>query len=163
MSWTKFASIRPPPSVWTTSGWNWTPQIGPLRVADGREGRVLAGRQHLEALGQPQDAIAVAHPDDALGAAGEVGEERVVALDLEQRAAVLAVVGLLDQAAEPVGEQLQPVTDPEHRHAEVDDAGVDVRRADVEHARGAAGEDDPRRIPRAHLLEPDASGGWISQ
>ncbi len=28
ISFTKFRSICPPPSVWTTSGWNCTPQIG---------------------------------------------------------------------------------------------------------------------------------------
>jgi len=131
---------------------------GPPRVADGREGGVLAGPQHLEALGQPQDAIAVTHPHHALGAAREAGEEGVLAFDLQQRAAVLVIVGLLDQAAQPMGEQLQPVTDPEHRYAEVDDAGVDVGSADVEHARRASGEDDSRWIPRAHFLELDHRG-----
>ena len=60
-------------------------------------------------VGQAQHAVAVAHPDHALCAAGEAREQRIVAaLELEQRAAVLAIVGLLDEPAEPVRSSCRP-------------------------------------------------------
>ena len=49
----------------------------PRLVAHGRERRVVARRDAFEAVGQPQHAIAVAHPDGALGRILEAGEERV--------------------------------------------------------------------------------------
>jgi hypothetical protein len=57
----------------------------------------------------------VAHPHHPLGAAGQVREERVLALELEQGPPVLPVVRLLDEATLAVDEQLQPVADAEHR------------------------------------------------
>jgi hypothetical protein len=123
------------------------------RMGDGGEGRVLAGGDHLEAGRQAQHAVAVAHPHRALGAPRQRREQRVVALQLEQRAAVLSVFRLLDDAAELVAEQLEPVADAEHRHAEPVDLGVDARRSAREHARRAAREDDPARPPRADPIE----------
>jgi hypothetical protein len=133
---TKLRRIWSPPSVCTTSGW-----------------RVLAGGQHAEALGQAQDAVAVAHPDLALGALVQALEERVpVGLELEQRAAVLVVLGALDQATELVSQQLQAVADAEDRHVDLEHLGIDPGRVLGQDARGSAGQDQPGRGPRAHLV-----------
>ena len=140
-----------PACVCATSGWNCTPQIGRSAWRTAANGEFSLVPSTTKPVGQPQHAVAVAHPHHALGAAGQIREQRVVALELEQRAAVLAVVGLLDQPAEPVGEQLQAVADPEHGPAQRDDLGVEIGRARVEHARRPAREHDAGRVPRLDL------------
>ena len=97
------------------------------------------------------------------GPAGKSREERGLALELEQGAAVLAVLRLLDHAAQPVREQLHAVADAEHRQAELEDARVEIRGARVEHARGPAREHDARRGRRRARPRGRASPGWISQ
>ena len=55
----------------------------------------------------------------------QAGEERVAAaLELQQGAAVLAVVRRLDDAAELLAQQLEAVADAEHRHAELEHSAV---------------------------------------
>ena len=86
-------------------------------------------------------------------APSEALEQRVVALELQPRASVLAIVRLLDQPAEPVHEQLHAVADGEHGTAQLEDAQVDVGRARIEHARRPAREHDAARVEGADGLE----------
>ena len=77
MPMTKLRRTSRPRGVWTTSGWNWIPyrlRSGSARPANGVESVWAVG---AEALGQPGDRVAVAHPDRLL--AVEAGEEAVVA------------------------------------------------------------------------------------
>jgi hypothetical protein len=129
-----------------------------LGVAHGREGRALAGRENCEVGRQPQHAIAVAHPHHVLRTARQVRQQRVVALDLEQSPPVLAVVGRLHHTAQPVGEQLQAVTDAQHRLAQVEQGRVEARRVGIEHAGGSAREHDARRVPGAHGVQVEVAG-----
>ncbi len=130
----------------------------PLGMAHGGKGRALARPERHEARRQLQYAVAVAHPDHALRAALEAREERIVAFDLEQRPPVLAVVGLLDQAAQPVDESLQAVADAEHGLSQLGDVRVEIRRPFVQHAGRAAREDDPVGLPGADRVEVDVRG-----
>ena len=76
MPTTKLRRTSRPRGVWTTSGWNWMPyrlRAGSARPAKGVESVWAVG---AEALGQPGDRVAVAHPDRLL--ALEAGEQPVV-------------------------------------------------------------------------------------
>jgi hypothetical protein len=94
-----------------------------------------------------QHAIAVAHPDDALGATREIREQRVLPLLLQPGAPVLAIFAALDHAAEVAHQQLHAVADAEHRPAELQDRRLEGRRVRIEHAGRSAGEHDAGRIP----------------
>ena len=67
--------------------------------------------------------------------------------------AELALRRRRDAAAERVGHQLHAVADPEHRTADVVDAGIALRRAELGHALGPARQDDADRLARANRFE----------
>ena len=78
---------------------------------------------------------------------------RPVLVDGELGAAELADLGALDPAAELEREQLHAVADAQHRDAELEQLGIELRRAVGVHRRRAAGEDQalglaPRGPPR---------------
>ena len=100
----------------------------------------------------------MAHPDHALDATFEIREQRIVALDLQQRASILPIVRLLDQPAEVMSEELKAVTNAEHRASDLEDRRIETRRSFVEHTRGPAGQHDANRLPSAHGLRVDGSG-----
>jgi hypothetical protein len=130
----------------------------PPGVTDRGEGGVLAAGQHLEVPRQAHHAVAVTHPAPALGAALHLREEPMPGLDLQERAAVLVAAGRLHHTPEAVGQDLEPVADPEDGKPELEDRGVQVRGPRIENARGTAGEDQPSGIPRPHLFETQAVG-----
>ena len=66
-----------PRGVWTTSGWNWMPYRLPLGVGEPGERRRVGLGRGAEALGEPGDRVAVAHPDRLV--AVEAREQAVVA------------------------------------------------------------------------------------
>jgi len=129
-----------------------------IPIAHGRKRRTITRGERLEALGQAEHPVAVAHPGHALDAAFEVRKERIVALDLQQRASIFVIVRCFDEPTEVMREKLKAVTDAEHRASDVENCQVEVRCGGVEHTRRPAGQDDANRLPRAQGLRIDGSG-----
>ena len=96
----------------------------------------------------------MAHPADLLR--GQAAEELAVRLDLHLGPAELGAVGALDPAAEVLRHQLHPVADAEHRDAQVEDAGIGLRRA-LRVDRGRPAREDERERPPA----ASAAGGVV--
>lgn len=94
--------------------------------------------------GAPGDVEGVAHPCDGLRL--HAGKQRAVDVEIHRDAAIFALGGALDGAAEGVGRQLHAVADAQNRDALLVDGRVDMRRIRVEHGSGAAGEDDAHRL-----------------
>jgi hypothetical protein len=70
-------------------------------------------------------------------------------VDCELRAAELTDLGTLDAPTELPGEQLHPVADPQHRNAELEHLGIELRCAGRVYRLRPAGEDHAlRRSPR---------------
>src|SRR4051812_11607337 len=87
-------------------------------VRDGGERRIVRNADHLEALGMPRDAVAVAHPDRILAAhLPNPVEQRGLAHDFDFGAAEFAVMAALHLSAELGGHRLLSVADAEHRYA----------------------------------------------
>jgi len=108
---------------------------------------ILRDRDGLEAVWNFRQLIAVGIPD--LEGFGQVREERAkTVLHLQRPLAVFALETLLDLAAEIMGDQLQPVTNAEDRHAEVEYFLVRQRRVRGIDARRPAGKNDPPRLQR---------------
>ena len=84
---------------------------------------------------------------------GEIGEQQRRTLDVQLGAAVLALPGLRDLAAEIARDELRAVTDAEDGNARVVDRGVDVGRAGDVHRRRATREDDRLRVAGEHLRD----------
>jgi hypothetical protein len=107
---------------------------------DGK-GRVGRGADHLEAVRQFGDAVAVAHPDRVFRALGpEPVEERAFLEDLDIGAAEFAVMAALDRAAKLVAERLLAIADGKDRHAGIEDRLRRARAALVGDGGRAAGE-----------------------
>ena len=106
----------------------------------GRDGRSRARGQHVEAGRRLGDAVAVAHPGLLLAA--QPLEEQPRLEHAERRLAELAEVGARHGAAEVERQALHAVADAEHRDAQIEDLGVELRGVVDVHAHGAAGEDD---------------------
>ena len=117
------------------------------RPANGVESVWAVG---VEALGQPRDRVAVAHPDRLL--ALDAGEQAVVRGDADVGRAVLAVVGREDVAAELVGHQLRAVADAEDGDAAGPDGRVGPRRVRVVDRVRAARQDDRARAAPLELV-----------
>ena len=95
-----------------------------LERGDRRGGR---GGELGEARGRALDAVAVRHPAGLLER--QAGEQPARLADAQLGAAELADLGVLDDAAERVREQLHAVADAEHRDAELEQRRVELRRA----------------------------------
>jgi hypothetical protein len=67
--------------------------------------------------------------------------------------AVLAGAGASDRPAERLRHRLKAVTDSEHRHAQVEDLGVQLRRALFVDTGRAPGQHDGLRVARLDLLD----------
>ena len=119
----------------------------PPLVGDGGVGRVPAGGDGREAVGQRGHAVAVAHPHRrglALRChAFKQGRRR---LHLDQRGAVFTLARRLHNAAKPGHHALLAVADAEHGHARRENRIRNLRRALVQNARRAAGQDDRLRL-----------------
>ena len=123
------------------------------RLLEGGDRRRRRAGDDARALGRRRDRVAVAHPDRLLG--GQVAEERARGVGLDLGLAELGDAGALDAAAELERHQLHAVADAEHRDAELEELGVDLRRAVGVHRGRAAGEDQRVRPPRAHRVGRD--------
>ncbi len=95
----------------------------------------------------------MAHPADLLRR--QVREERALLGD-ELRLAELRDAGALDAPAEVLRHQLHPVADPQGRNPQLEDAGIDLRRALGVHRGRPAGEDERERVPCRELVGRDA-------
>ena len=124
-----------PYGVWTTSGWNWMPYIAAVDRLERRDRRLRRRRQRGEARRRREDRVAVRHPARLL--ARQAGEQPAGLADRQLRAAELAHLGALDLAAERQREQLHAVTDAQHRDAELEQLGIEPRRAVGVHRRRA--------------------------
>ena len=124
------------------------PALGVLE-ADHR--RVLRGGGPPEAGGEIADAVAVAHPYGLAG--GEPLEQAPGLDDRHLGAAVLAMGGALDAAAQLVGHHLHAVADPQHRHAEREQLGRRGGRSLLVDALRAAREDDADGAAAADLRD----------
>ena len=129
-------------------------------------GRVLAGGR---APSKPAGSRSTRSPwliqTDALGPArAAAAKQRVAAVPiLRMRAPVLAVVGLLDDAAELVHQELEPVADAQDGHAEVEQIAVSRPGAPA----SSTLDGPPERMMPAGSQAATAvereRGGWISQ
>ena len=119
---TKLRRMSRPRGVWTTSGWNWMPYRPPPGSARPANGGGVGLGGGLEAVGQPRDRVAVAHPHRLV--AFDAAEQAVVVGDRDVCRAVLAAVGREDVAAELVGHQLGAVADAEDRDPPAPDRRV---------------------------------------
>ena len=129
-------------------------ELDPVEVAGrvgqaGERRRVGLGRGP-EALGQPGDRVAVAHPDRLV--ALEAGEQAVVVGDRDARPARTRAVGRQHVAAELPGHQVRAVADPENRDPTGPDGRIWPGRVVVVHGIRAAGEDDRARTAPFQLL-----------
>ena len=128
-------------------------ELAPL-VRDHGDRRIRRGADHAETLGQPGDAVAVAHPDRiALALAPHALEQGRLLGHQHLGAAELAVMPALDHAAELRRHRLLAVADAEDRHARLIDRGRRQRRTLIEHRGRPARED--------HALRPQGLEGLI--
>lgn len=112
-------------------------------VRGGRDGEALRGRRA---------GVAVGHPDGLL-VRGALEEGGAGFRDVQRRTAVLTGAGVFDGAAEGGGHQLEAVAHAEDRDAGLEQLAVQARGALRVHRRGAAGEDDRRRVLGEHLRD----------
>ena len=78
---------------------------------------------------------------------------QLAAKDFQLGAAVFAGAGVRDGAAESLRHCLKSVADPEHRHAEVEHGGIELRSPVGVDAGGSAGEHQRQRIMCLDLLD----------
>jgi len=102
----------------------------------GRGDRLVRHRRHMETRRQPTDVIAVAHPDDGLF--GDSVQQGGRTDSSDRGPAILPAGALPHFTAEQPGGELESVTDAQHRHAQLEHAGVADRAVRVEHRHGAA-------------------------
>ena len=159
---TNCPSISVPRGVCSTSGWNCTAYRPRSRSSIAAIGRRLGRRGDAEAGGHLGHAVAVAHPAALL--ARQLAEQQA-ALP-RARTGVLPnspMPGVADLAAEGARHRLHAVADAEHRHAELEQLRVDVRRARLVDRGRAAGEDDPARLARGRSRPPACRAATISE
>ena len=162
ISRTKFrSSVSPPFGVEHLRVELHAPDPALRRGAMAAKGELSLGPSTSKPSGQAQHAVAVAHPD-ALGARCRRALRRAdgSALDLQERAAVLAVVRLLDDAAaelmdEPAAAGRSRCRAPARRARAR--PGRRRGRSRLEHARRAARQDDAAWAPRPSDL---VEGSW---
>ena len=122
-----------------------------LLIARHGERRILARRLDGEAVGQPRDAIAMAHPHRiALADLPHAVEQRRGFLDVDLGPAELGRMAALDDAAELHGRRLLAVADGKNGQAAVEHALRGTRRAFRRHRSGAAGQHDRLRLEARH-------------
>jgi hypothetical protein len=127
-------------------------------VGDGAERGALARAERLEARRHGLDAIAVAHPHLDRLALGEALKDARGPGDGDRGGAILALGGALDAGAEQVSGELEPVTDAQDGHADIEERGVHARRARAVDAGRAAREDDRPRGHPPELAQGEVEG-----
>ena len=135
-----------------TSGWNCTAYMP-------RDGSSIAaiGICSVDAVTRkPSGARVTASPCDihTVSLVGQVLQQHAAAPPVEgqRRGSVLALTGRGDLAAERPGHQLMAVADAEHRHPEVEQPRIDLRRALGVDRRRSPAEDQPGGPASAHLV-----------
>ena len=119
------------------------------------------GRQRDEVRRQLVHLIAVAHPDG--GFLGKTAHERVICGDAKPRAAIFARFGGLDLTAQDLRADLHAVTDPQDRHAQLEDLGIAAGCARFVHAARSAGEDQPSGIELAQFVKRDVRANELAE
>ena len=109
--------------------------------------------RHRETGRRLRHAVAVRHPDRLL--AGEPGEQSTRLVHEQAGSAELTLTIVRHGPAEGLGHRLESVANAEHGHAEIEHAGVELRRPGLVHARRPAAQDDCRRLAAAHLVSAD--------
>ena len=105
-------------------------------VGDGGVRRVLARRDHFEAIWQARHAIAVAHPDLMLIArVPDALEQGAWRLYTDRCAPKFAMMAALDRAAKLNRHRLLAIADAEHGHASGKHFGGCARTARFRHRR----------------------------
>ena len=122
-----------------------------VEVLERGHGRTRRAGQHLEALRGLGHAVAVAHPH--VEGVRHRREQRPAVADRQRGAAVLALAGLVDRAAEALGHRLEAVADPQHRDTGLEDGRVDGGGAGRVDRRRSAGEDDRSGLLGHHLVD----------
>ena len=144
-----------PRGVCTTSGWNWIPYRLRSGAAEAGERRRVGLGRRPEALRQPRDRVAVAHPDRLL---------RSMPANRPSSAVIVTLAGPYsrgrrqDVAAELVGHQLGAVADPEDGDPAGPDGRVRPWRIDVVDRDRAAREDDRAGSATLQLLSVVSCG-----
>ena len=126
-----------------------------VAILEAGDGNRVGTRRHREARGRGRDGVAVTHPHRLVD--GEIGEQQRRTFDVQFGAAVLALAGLGDLAAEITRHELRAVTDAEERHARVVDRGVDSGCAGHVHRSRTTREDDRLRLARRASPRPASS------
>ena len=122
-----------------------------LRVGDAGQG-VGADGDAVKAGGQLERLVAVAHP--YLERWRQAGKERRRAVfDADFGVAIFALGAGAHLAAEVMHDEMQPVTDAQHRHAEFEQLGVGRGRVRIIDRRRAAREDEAERMERFDFSE----------
>jgi len=86
-------------------------------IFDGGDGALVAAGDDVEAIGERDGLVAVAHPNDLSFTNFRGGEERGRFVDADFHAAVLLLVSDADFAAEALDEELETVADAEDNDA----------------------------------------------
>ena len=118
-----------------------------------RDRRLRRRGERREARRRRVDGVAVRHPARLLGR--QAGEQPPGLAHHQLRAAELPHLRALDAPAERERHELHAVTDAQHGDPELEQLGVELRRAVGVHRRRAAGEDQPLRLAAPDLLGPD--------
>ncbi len=129
-----------------------------LGVSHRGVGGVVRPGERAEALGRSGHLVAVRHPDVEVLAGLQLAEWTRGLEHFQAGRPVLPVGGAVDLAAQELGHELQAIADAEHRNAQLEDLGVDHRRARLLDAVGAPGQDDPLRPEGADLVEGQVAG-----
>ena len=112
-------------------------------------------RRDPEALGQPVNAVGMAHPHHALGR-NVLHQQGIGGIQLQVNLAVFAGFGGDDAAAAHPGGELCAIADAQHRDAQREHLGVIVGGSHIIDAVGATGEDDAAIALCHNLLRGDA-------
>ncbi len=121
----------------------------PLGVLEGGDLGAVGAAGHREPRRRDDDRVAVRHPHRLANRLTR--EEHRVGVDGGRGATELGALGALHRAAERLGHRLEAVTDAEHRHAGVEERGIDRRRTVGVDAGRTAREDHRRGLTREEL------------
>ena len=124
-----------------------------LDVLHRRHRRLGRGRQRGEARRRLEHRVAVRHP--ARLVRRRAGQQPPRLADREPRAPELPHLGALDPPAGGQDERLHAVADAQHGDPELEQRGVQRRRARRVDGGGPAREDQPLRAALAHLVDAD--------
>ena len=125
----------------------------PPVIAHRGAGALLRPGKHPEALRHPPDGIRMAHPHYAFRR--NIRKQQMLP-HLQHGFSVFAgISGASDFSARHPGDQLRAVTDPENRHAEIQNPGIIMRRRRIIDAVWSAGKNNALIARLPDLPEAD--------